>query len=342
MRRTLVRDPIFWICILILTSLLLMSFGNTIFRDGQVDRISNRYADDGTFIATSPLKPSLDQWLGTDRSGNDLVQMMIEGFKWTFGVCAFVALGRLILGLMIGIPLAFRGKRLHGVLKVVMDGFLVLPVSLLALMLMLSSLIFPEKLAVPYLSDRLTFEFTILIALGLPSLVLYIIGETRQILTQEFMVVASTLGGGTWHRFRRHLWPHLVPTLSIIFMQQFIQTLMLLVQLSLFGIFFSGTVILYEGITPLIFEWASMFGYYFNQFSAVSWINHMFLVPTIGIALLIFLCNLLTSRLERAYRIRRHDQPVIEETSIVQHEAAVTSLDDPFAPVRHHIKQETR
>ncbi|MCY1691818.1 ABC transporter permease subunit [Exiguobacterium sp. SL14] len=238
MRRTLLRDPVFWLCLVLLIGLLLLSFGNTIFRDGQVDQISNRYAEDGTFLATSPLEPSSDQWLGTDRSGYDLFQLMIEGFKWTVGICMIVALGRMLLSLIIAIPLAFRSARVNRYLKLVLDGFLVLPLSLVALLILLPSLTFFDSTTIPSLFDRVSFELTILILLGLPSLSLYLIAETRQLLSQEFMIVAQTLGGSPWHQFRRHIWPHLVPTLTIVFMQQFIQTLMLLVHLSLFDIFF--------------------------------------------------------------------------------------------------------
>ena len=51
----------------------------------------------------------------------------------------------------------------------------------------------------------------------------------------------------------------------------------------LFGVFFGGSLLLFgDGIAPTIFEWASQFGYYFLQFTALSWINHMFLVPAIA------------------------------------------------------------
>lgn len=241
---------------ILLTGFLLLSFGNTIFRDGQVDQISNRYAEDGTFLATSPLKPSSDQWLGTDRSGYDLFQLMIEGFKWTAGICMIVALGRMFLSLVIAIPLAFRSARVNRYLKLILDGFLVLPLSLVALLILLPSLTFFDSTAIPPLFDRVSFELIVLILLGLPSLSLYLIAETRQLLSQEFMIVAQSLGGSPWHRFRRHIWPHLVPTLAIVFMQQFIQTLMLLVHLSLFKIFFAGTVNLHVGTAPTIFEWS--------------------------------------------------------------------------------------
>ncbi|MGI1805105.1 ABC transporter permease subunit [Exiguobacterium sp. TDN 0502] len=339
MHRTLIRDPIFWFCLFLLTGLLLLSFGNTIFRDGKVDHIANLYSKDGTFLATSPLKPSSDQWLGTDRSGNDLFQMMIEGFKWTVGACTVVALGRMLLSLAIGVPLAFRNARVNRYLKLVLDGFLVLPLSLVSLLLLFTSLIFLDSTVVPPLFNRVSFEVTVLILLGLPSLSLYLIAETRQLLSQEFMIVARTLGGSPWYRFRRHIWPHLVPTLTIVFMQQFIQTLMLLVHLSLFGIFFAGTVNLNEGIAPSIFEWASMFGYYYHQFSATSWFNHMFLVPLIGLALVVFFSNLFMSRLERAFRFRQQLKPIKRSPSRAQDEAAATSMVDPFTPVAlksHH------
>jgi len=90
MRSALLRDPIFMIGFAIFVSLLLLSIGNTVFRDGQVDQFLNRYSDEGRLIGIPPLEPSKDQWLGTDRAGNDLFQMMIEGFKWTVGICAVV------------------------------------------------------------------------------------------------------------------------------------------------------------------------------------------------------------------------------------------------------------
>ncbi|WP_329470399.1 ABC transporter permease subunit [Exiguobacterium sp. 9-2] len=341
MRRTLMRDPIFWLCLVLLAGLLLLSFGNTIFRDGQVDQISNRYAEDGTFLATSPLKPSSDQWLGTDRSGYDLFQLMIEGFKWTAGICMIVALGRMFLSLVIAIPLAFRSARVNRYLKLVFDGFLVLPLSLVALLILLPSLTFFDSTAIPPLFDRVSFELIVLILLGLPSLSLYLIAETRQLLSQEFMIVAQTLGGSPWHRFRRHIWPHLVPTLTIVFMQQFIQTLMLLVHLSLFDIFFAGTVNLHVGTAPTIFEWSSMFGYYYNQFSATSWLNHMFLVPLIGLALVVFFSNLFMSRLERAFRFRQQLKPIKLSESRAQDEAAATSMVDSFTLVARNSRHDS-
>lgn len=58
----------------------------------------------------------------------------------------------------------------------------------------------------------------------------------------------------------------------------------------------------------------------------------MFLVPALGLSLLVFLSNLLTSRLERAFRLRRQEAVVTEET-ISQAEAAAASLVDPFTLV---------
>ncbi|EPE61198.1 binding-protein-dependent transport systems inner membrane component [Exiguobacterium sp. S17] len=218
MRRVLLRDPIFIIGFLIFVSLLLLSIGNTVFRDGQVDQFLNRYSDEGRLIGIPPLEPSTDQWLGTDRAGNDLFQVMIEGFKWTVGICATVALGRMALGLVVGVPLAFRSVRVNRYFKMILDGFLILPISLLAMMMLFSSLMFADSTLVPPLFDRVTFELSILVLLGLPAVTLYLITEVRQLLGQEFMIVAETLGGSKWHRVRRHLWPHLVPTLVIVFM----------------------------------------------------------------------------------------------------------------------------
>ena len=333
MRRVLMRDPIFIFCFAIVAGLLLMSFGNTVFRDGNVDQTLMLYSDEGRLIGIPPLEPSKDQWLGTDNAGYDLFQMFVEGFKWTVGICAIVALGRMTIGLLVGIPLAFRGARLNHFFKTLLDGFLILPISLIALMMLASTMTFWDSTQVPPLWDRVKIELIVLVVLGLPAVTLYLITEMRQLLQQEFMVVAQTLGGSVWHRVKLHLLPHLIPTLVIVFMQQFVQTLMLLIHLSLFGIFFGGTVLLHEGVMPTIYEWSSMFGYYFGQFTAMTWMtNHLFLIPAIALAALIFIFNLLTSRLERAFRLRRQE-PMVTEMNVAQSEAAAASLDNPFSLV---------
>lgn len=337
MRRVLIRDPIFIFCFVIVTGLLLMSVGNTVFRDGNVDQTLMLYSDEGRLIGIPPLEPSKYQWLGTDNAGYDLFQMLVEGFKWTVSICAIVALGRMAIGLLVGIPLAFRGARLNHFFKTLLDGFLILPISLLALMMLVSTMIFWDSTQVPPLWERVKIELIVLVVLGLPAVTLYLITEIRQLLQQEFMIVAQTLGGSVWHRVRLHLLPHLIPTLVIVFMQQFVQTLMLLIHLSLFGIFFGGTVLLHEGVMPTIYEWSSMFGYYFGQFTAMTWMtNHLFLIPAIALAALIFIFNLLTSRLERAFRLRRQE-PMVTEVNIGQSEAAAASLDNPFSLVNSSV-----
>ena len=333
MRRVLMRDPIFIFCFIIVAGLLLMSVGNTVFRDGNVDQTLMLYSDEGRLIGIPPLEPSKYQWLGTDNAGYDLFQMFVEGFKCTVGICAIVALGRMTIGLLVGIPLAFRGARLNHFFKTLLDGFLILPISLLALMMLASTMTFWDSTQVPPLLDRVKIELVVLVALGLPAVTLYLITEIRQLLQQEFMIVAETLGGSVWHRVRLHLLPHLIPTLVIVFMQQFVQTLMLLIHLSLFGIFFGGTVLLQEGVMPTIYEWSSMFGYYFRQFTAMTWMtNHLFMIPAIALAALIFIFNVLTSRLERAFRLRRQE-PMVTEMNVAQLEAAAASLDNPFSLV---------
>lgn len=65
----------------------------------------------------------------------------------------------------------------------------------------------------------------------------------------------------------------------------------------------------------------------------MTWMtNHLFLVPAMSLAALIFIFNLLTSRLERAFKLRRQE-PVVTEASLAQSEAAAASLSNPFTLV---------
>jgi peptide/nickel transport system permease protein len=79
---------------------------------------------------------------------------------------------------------------------------------------------------------------------------------------QDFVLSAKLLGGSNKHLLWTHLFPHLAPRLFIIWGQQFIQTLLILVHLGLFHLFLGGTIIT-GGLVPDppksgTFEWSGL------------------------------------------------------------------------------------
>ncbi len=104
------RDVRFWIGITFLSVLMIVSIGYTLFFDGNIRELTMMYNEKrGTRGA--PFAPSSKFWFGSDVKGRDLVQLIIEGAKWTVGASIIIAILRVIVGGGIGLLLGMYGKR---------------------------------------------------------------------------------------------------------------------------------------------------------------------------------------------------------------------------------------
>ncbi len=74
----------------------------------------------------------------------------------------------------------------------------------------------------------------------MPVIALYVAKEVRKLQTEEFIDVARILGGSRRHIVIKHLFPHLNMTFILVFLQQFTQTLTILLHLGLLEVFLEG------------------------------------------------------------------------------------------------------
>lgn len=291
------KDKSFIISVSFLLLFVLASIGNTIFMNGEVRQVSLQFDENGTVIA-APFPPSLEFPLGTDRKGYDLLHRVIEGTKWSIGAAFLIAFIRTIFGIGFGIFIAFYVKRTFRTFEATFDSFTIIPMTLIAFFMLETVLTFWNGEIPPPFYQRVSFQMIVLVVLALPTLSLYFSNETKKLLSEEFMHAARTLGGSKWHLVKRHLFPNLRPLFLIVFMQQFVQALILFLHLGILRLFFGGTIVFSGGeVESVSSEWSGLIGLYFRSLSANPWIP---LVPIGCFALTIIAGNTIVRRMKIA------------------------------------------
>ncbi|PFE06440.1 peptide ABC transporter permease [Bacillus cereus] len=293
------RDRRFWISSLFLIVLVLVSIGNTIWNDGQIRQVSLQYDAQGN-PEVPPFSPSLQFLLGTDRKGYDLLNLVIEGAKWTIGISAFIAIMRMIIGVFFGIILGTYIKRGFSKIEAFFDSFTVIPTVMIAYFLLRFATSFENGAETSSFFERASFQVILFIVLAIPTISLYIANEVRKLQKEEFIDAARILGGSKRHIVMKHVFPHLYMTFVLVFMQQFIQTLILFLHLGLLEVFFGGTVQfggMDKELDSYTHEWSGLIGVYFRSLTVHPWIP---LVPITFFGLTIFSGNMIARSIEDA------------------------------------------
>lgn len=265
------RDVRFWIGITFLSVLMIVSIGYTLFFDGNIRELTMMYNEKGELEA-APFAPSSKFWFGSDVKGRDLVQLIIEGAKWTVGASIIIAILRVIVGGGIGLLLGMYGKRSFPVISSFFDPFSIVPMVMISYFMLNEVLTFDSGAEVVPLYLRVAFQIIVLVCLAVPTVMLYVAQEVKRIKKEEFMLAATVLGGSKWQRLKRHMASY-VTTISLLVAQQFVSTLLLLLHLGLLQLFFGGTIT-FSGMDPdsVTKEWTGLIGQNFRHLTTHTWI----------------------------------------------------------------------
>ncbi|MBY6037158.1 ABC transporter permease subunit [Fictibacillus nanhaiensis] len=284
--------------LLFLILLLILSIGNTFLYDGEIRRVSLLF-DEGAQVQAPPFAPSLEFPFGTDRKGYDLLHLIIEGAKWTIGASVLITLLRIISGLFIGILIGRMPHKLFKFIESFFDSFTVVPMTMIAYFLLMNVLVFANGTVPDPFYQRVAFEIIILTLLAVPTLAFYMSNEIRLILSEEYVTASRILGGSKKHILRKHVSVHMIPVVMILFMQQFVQVLVILVHLGVLNVFFGGTIVFFQGdVDSVTHEWTGLLGLYYQSIMGHPWIP---LVPIIFFTLTIISSNFILVGIERAY-----------------------------------------
>ena len=178
-----------------------------------------------------PLVPSSEYPLGTNEWGNDILSMLLYGARNTLVASAFIAMVRIILGLVLG---AYAGWN-EGSLA---DHFIMGLIGII--------------LAIPMLISSMILIFALDIRRGLPVFIasLAVIGwtEIAQYIRSEFIVLrkmpfiegARAVGTSSFAIAIRHVLPNLLPQILVISFLEMGAVLTLLGELAFIGVFIGG------------------------------------------------------------------------------------------------------
>ncbi|WP_053218054.1 ABC transporter permease subunit [Virgibacillus senegalensis] len=273
------KHPKFLVGFAIIFTVLTISVVHTVIHEEPVKNFTLIYDDEGNLVSSKPHPPSEYVLLGTDRNGYSILDQLLTGAKYTILFAGAIALMRMLFGFLLAVPYAlFIKERWKRRIERFIDSFHFLPLSVIAVILLSPVLLGTTSGFAYSFTERILIEAGVLILLIVPLTTVLIGNEIRLIIKNEYIDGARVLGGNSRHILFRHIMPHLHSKLGIIFGQQFIQVLLILIHLGLFNIFLGGTsIMLNESYKAwpysVTFEWSGLISGSRNAFmSGQYWI----------------------------------------------------------------------
>lgn len=153
--------------------------------------------------------PSAAHWLGTDTLGRDLLAQLMVGARVALAAGAGSVLIGGTLGIALGLAAAFAQRWADDTLAVILDILIAFPTLLLAMLVVaargatLSSAIIAIGLAMAAVVARLTRILA------------------KQVLSEQYVVAATTSGTGWFGIVTRHVMPNIWPTVAVQLALQF-------------------------------------------------------------------------------------------------------------------------
>ncbi len=244
------KNPKFFIGFVVLFGMVGYSLAYSIFVKEPIFHIQFMKDENGRIISGPPHPPSDQMILGSDFYGYSILDQLIVGAKYTLLFALIVACLRVIGGFYLGVAYHFYlSESRKQWLNRVVDSIHFLPLSIIAYLMLR-----PVLWGLPVLGwdhsmfERLVFEAIVLTILVLPLTTILIGNELNLISRNDFVLSAKVMGGSNKHLLWVHLFPHLAPRLFIIYGQQFIQVLLILVHLGMFHLFLGGTIVSDNGM----------------------------------------------------------------------------------------------
>jgi peptide/nickel transport system permease protein len=298
--KSLIKNPFFITGFMYIIGLFSFSLYHYFIMENNIPQTSIKYAEDGlTLIGRPPFSPSSEFWFGTDQHGADLFYKIIAGGKFTLGLAFLIGFIRVGLSFVFGTFFSMIGKPLKWI-KGIVDSFHYFPSALLAYFV-LNPIIYSNDYS---FYEKAIFEIVILTLIAIPTTSILIDEEIRLIKRNNFIVNAKIMGGSRYYVFFKHILPHLSPKIVLMYIQQVIVVLVLLVHLGVLKIFFGGTSyreleVQGESLAVSISnEWSGLIGGFYYQLSLAPW---LILFPTLFFAITILAMNFIYLGIKQSY-----------------------------------------
>lgn len=199
--------------------------------------LNQLYDENGNVLKNPPYPPSKDYILGTDRDGRDNLLLILDGLKYTIAALFLVSLARVTIGATMGLITETWTPAIKAFVKAFFLPFHYIPLLLVAVILM-DAVIFPFN-EIPVIV-KIEYQLIVLFLLGFPAVFFFTTDIVKEISMKSYVTSSALLGGSKFHILRVQILPHLRPHLILLFVQQVLQTLQILMGLAIFRLFLGG------------------------------------------------------------------------------------------------------
>ncbi|WML41782.1 hypothetical protein RCG19_09075 [Neobacillus sp. OS1-2] len=296
--------------LLILSLILILSILYPLYGPADFNKIRILYGENGMKAGVAPFPPSSHFLLGSDRNGADILLMMIYGAKYTILIAFGITILRVFIGGLFGIIFSFWLKFLLPIVKDLLVVFRIIPHIIITLLLITAT-------STTYVKDGtmfiIAYQMVILVIVGVPSVLISTTDIIQELKGKSFIQSSYLMGASHFHIIKRHLKPFMNSYGLLLFVQQLLNTLVLIMFLGTFNIYLGGisleeivgtdqTGSLGIGahnvpgqVSSLTKEWLGLIGQNYREFYRIPWIV---LDPLFAYFFLIFIINMMKKELE--------------------------------------------
>ena len=216
----------------------------------------NPYKQDLIYRLTPPVWSAEGSWahpLGTDNYGRDMLSRLIFGSRLSITVGVASALLSCVLGSALGMLAGYRGGRTEQVIMRFADAHLAFPDILLAILI------------VAAIGGS---ALNLVLVLGVSGWMVYarvMYNMTRSLKERPFVEAAISHGAGDTFIIARHIFPQLVPVLTVVATLQVAQMILQETALSFLGL----------GLPPPTATWGNILAEGRDRLFVAPWIANL-------------------------------------------------------------------